>query len=420
MNSGLLSMIRLKNIFPEKGRLQGLHTALTVLFLALFAFPVFPLKVTNILLILIAAGSLLAYFSKPFSLRRPALRNLIFVIPFIPYLIEFVISGFDKTAHFEFEKKLFFFTAPFFIPLCMQVLDFKNYRLPLRIFAFSVTVLTLFSFVVMLFEGTVFLAAAYENGAYLLRRSFETISGIHPTYYSLFALFAACILIEYAASLQRSLRILVIISVVLLFVFVIFIAVRIAVITGFAFLAIWMIKSKLNFNKKIIFVLGGLVTMTALVFLIPSVRNRFSEILSWKNETAIKGNTISQRVMIINCSAKVFGKNFLVGTGSRYFQEKLNKCYAAAECSNCDKQSFNPHNQYLSIGINYGIFFMIFFLIFLFMIFRKALKVPVGIYFTVAVILFFFSESMLERQMGVYFFGLMALLFYNLEDSETV
>jgi len=102
-----------------------------------------------------------------------------------------------------------------------------------------------------------------------------------------------------------------------------------------------------------------------------------------------------------------------MGTGSENFQQKLNDCYTVKGWHEGASQNFNPHNQYLLLGINYGIMELIFFGICLFLIFRNIYTFPEGKYFMVAIIFFFFTESILERQMGVYFFGLISLLLYN-------
>ncbi|OPZ98326.1 MAG: hypothetical protein BWY70_01253 [Bacteroidetes bacterium ADurb.Bin408] len=71
------------------------------------------------------------------------------------------------------------------------------------------------------------------------------------------------------------------------------------------------------------------------------------------------------------------------------------------------------------MGINYGILILITFLLCLFMIFRKIIRLHEGRYFVVIILLFFMTESLLEKQMGVYFFGLLSLLMYNV-TTETV
>jgi len=392
----------------------------TLLFLSLFAFPLFPLKITNIIFILFALLTLITFIFKPVSIGKTIMHNMVFVLPFIPYLIELFVSGFDPAARFEFEKKLLFFTAPLIIPVFINVTKFKNYKFALLIFSLSIAALTIFSLLGLCIDGSIFNSVAYQNGAYILRNRFEDISGMHPTYYSIFALCTACFLFYQPYFHNRFYRFASAILLTILLTAILLLAVRIAIITGIVFVIIIIINKKISVIKKIILCAGTIILLVILTITLPSLKNRFGEISSWaKNETTIN-NTISQRETILNCSLNVFLKNILYGTGSRNFQKELNTCYSSNGWQTNEQRSFNPHNQFLSIGINYGIFILLTFLICLYFIFRKILKIPEAIFFAVAIIFVFLSESILERQMGVYFFVLISMLFYNSIESQTL
>jgi O-antigen ligase len=194
--------------------------------------------------------------------------------------------------------------------------------------------------------------------------------------------------------------------------------VRIAFIAGAVFLLVYIINSKLTRFRKLMLGFSALAFFVLISFAVPSLKNRLSEIVSWATGQTVAGNTVLQREMIMKCSFKVFSDNIFLGSGCGTFQQKLNDCYSLEGWPATKDQSFNPHNQFLSIGINYGIITMLVFIVCLFFIFRKIFKIPEGIYFGVAIILYFLSESMLERQMGVYLFGLIALLLYNTADNK--
>jgi len=413
-------MIKLKNILPENNdKNRWLHLLTTMLFLAMFAFPIFPLKVSNIILILFALLTLILFFIRPVPIGKALLLNMVFMVPFTPYLIEFFISGFDPSARFELEKKLFFFTAPLVIPVFMKVTGFINYKAALLIFSLSVAAIALYTLIGLLIEGVPFNPISYENGAYILRNRFEIISGLHPTYYSVFALCAGCFL-GYNSFLQkRSFHVLARIIAGVLFVSVLVLAVRIAIIVGVVFLFIWIFNKKIALSAKIT---GGVIALAVLViiiFSVPSLKVRFGEITTWFTGRANSENTMSQREMIVDCSYKVFSDHMWLGTGSRNFQHELDNCYSSKGWVS-NNQSFNPHNQFLSEGINYGIFFLLIFIAGLYFIFRRILTIPEAKYFMVAVLFVFLSESILERQMGVYFFGLISLLFYNVGSYQKV
>jgi hypothetical protein len=206
----------------------------------------------------------------------------------------------------------------------------------------------------------------------------------------------------------------------MLFISVLFLAARIAFITGAIFLFLLVIDSKLAWQRKLILTFSAFALLSIVCFVVPSLKNRFSEIVSWKTDQTSNADSFSQRTIILDCSLKVFSENMLWGTGSRNFQQQLNNCYCSKGWTAGGVQAFNSHNQYLSIGIKYGLLIMLVFITCLFIVFRKIFVLPEGKYFGLAIILFFLSESILERQMGVYFFGLISLLLYNICYSKNI
>lgn len=403
----------------ETGTLKSnklLQTA-QVLFLMLFAFPLLPFHWTNVLFMLLAACTLGFYFIKPFPIGKIMLNNLFFILPFIPYLFEFIVTGFEPVARFQFEKKIFFFTAPFIIPLFIKVSRFNAYRLALLIFSLSVSLLGLYAFSVLIFRGTPFTADAYQNGSFLLRFEFEKLTHLHSTVFSAFALASSAFMFNFPAKqklLKRALRIIA----VIMCLAALFLAVRIALITALVLGLLYVINTGLTFQRKVILGLSVLLTMTALAFVTPSIRSRLSEFAGIKEEATDNFNTISQRKAITSCSWQVFTRFMFSGTGSSHFQEELNECYLSKGWTEGAENNFNPHNQYILLGINYGLLILLTFLLCLFMVFRRIIRLPEGKYFAVIILFFFMTESLLEKQMGVYFFGLLSVLMYNVESAE--
>lgn len=403
----------------ETGTLKSnkLQQTAQVLFLMLFAFPLLPFHWTNVLFMLLAACTLMLYFVKPFQIGKILLNNLFFILPFIPYLFEFIVTGFEPVARFQFEKKIFFFTAPLVIPVFLNVCRFNNFRAALLVFSISVSLLGMYAFSVLIVRGTPFTAEAYQNGSFLLRFEFERLTHLHSTVFSAFALASSVFLFMHPAKnlyLKRTLKIIA----VIMCMAALFLAVRIALITAVALGLLLVINSKNSPHRKIVFGLTILITMCALAFITPSIRSRLSEFAGIKEAATDNLNTISQRKAITSCSWQVFSRFAFSGTGSSHFQEELNECYLSKGWTEGAKNNFNPHNQYILLGINYGVLILLTFLLCLFMIFRRIIQIPGGVYFAVIILFFFMTESLLEKQMGVYFFGLLSLLMYNVETVE--
>lgn len=407
-------MIKLTGILPESNsKFKWLYFVMTMLFLVLFGFPLFPLHLTNLFLLILFVLTLIAFILKPFNPGKTILINLVFVIPFIPYLIEFLVSGFNPVVRFEFEKKLFFLSAPLLIPVFLKITGFRNYKLALLVFSASVVTLTIYSLIMLVIKGVIFDPGAYLNGAYILRYNFEAVSGLHPTAYSIFAL-SSTVFLCYSDILKTKAFRTVFISIsAFLIIFVLFVATRIALFTGVFFIFIWIFKTRMSLLKKIFVIYGAILLVIILSSIVPSLNSRMDEIIALKNGKIKPDNTLSQRLLIMDCTWKLISGNLLFGNGTENSQIRLNECYMSKGWPAGSEKSYDPHNQYLLFGLNYGIFALIVFLVCLLIIFRKVIRFPEGSYYMFAVLIFFMSESLLESQMGVYYFGIISLVMYN-------
>jgi O-antigen ligase len=296
----------------------------------------------------------------------------------------------------------------------MKITGFRNYKIPLLVFAFSVLLLTIYSIFGLIVKGIPFQTTSFENGAYILRYNFEQISNLHPAYYSIFAIISCSIFLFASKTVDRTYKVVFIIFSIILFAIILFLAARIALITAAVFLFILITTSKLSSLKKFSLAYISLVFLILISFTLPSSRSRLNEIINLKTDQFIPGNTVSQRVLILDCTFKTFSENIFFGSGSGHSQKKLDECYNSKGWQAGAQESFNPHNQFLSVGINYGVIMILVFIVCLFIIFRKIFKLPEGKYYCIAIIMFFMSESLLEVQMGVYLFGLISLLLYNI------
>jgi hypothetical protein len=83
-------------------------------------------------------------------------------------------------------------------------------------------------------------------------------------------------------------------------------------------------------------------------------------------------------------------------------------------------KNYNSHNQFLTLGINYGIFDVLLFLGSMLYVVYKERKNTFAIVLIISILLIMLTESILERQMGVYFFALFLLLLYNPNKAEII
>ena len=382
-------------------------------FVAVFAFPLYPYRLANVVLALAMGFTLIAFLIRPFRPWRVLRRNLVFVVPFLPYLLEWILKGSDPSVHFEFERKIFFFSAPILLPLIFRPSDSSLVRKALLVFSLSVVLLGVYGCLSLIFSGIPFEAEAYRNGAYLLRERFSEFTGLHPTYYSLFAVSAFCFLLCRLPSSPRPIRTFFVIAALLLLPGILVLAARIAIPALFfaGIMLVW--NGRGSRTKKLGTILATGFGLVAMTFVVPSLNARMSEIESLRTVQSNDGNTLAQRIAIFNCSAELIAKHPLTGAGSADAIRSLCDCYENMGWEAGKQGQYNPHNQFLSFAAAYGIPLTLVFVFCLLLILRRSWVIPEGRYFAMLVLLFFLTESILERQMGVYYFGMLGMLLMN-------
>jgi len=156
-------------------------------------------------------------------------------------------------------------------------------------------------------------------------------------------------------------------------------------------------------------IISALVLLFVLSITIPSIKNRLNEFVSWHNNKTETGNTIAERYTIFNCALKVFHDNIWLGTGSSNFQQSLNDCYKSKGWNEEHSRISTLIINFLSIGICYGLPWLIGFLACLLLSSEKYWKYKDCIFYVLPLLMFFCSESLLERQDGSIF---LRILFY--------
>ena len=331
-------------------------------------------------------------------------------MPFIPYLVEFIMFHDDKIIQFELEKKALFFVAPFVFYISSILKSKLELRIAIICFISSVSILSIVSFLYLLFSGNLISISSFQNGAFELRRSFEEFSGQHPIYYGLFSTTASLWVLFYFDKYSKNLQWLLGISVFFMILLNLLVAAKMPLLILVIGL-LWVAFKKINNKIKLamVYVLFFGILCVAIIF-IPSLNSRLGEVTGFfVNATA--NNTVLERFVVFNCSKLVFAQDFYFGVGSRNAQNLLDFCYVYFKFYKGCSIHLNSHNQFLTFGISYGIGIMSLFISLLCILFAKIRKNPLGIIFCFCAIAIMFTESILERQMGVYYFLFFGLLF---------
>jgi O-antigen ligase len=216
-------------------------------------------------------------------------------------------------------------------------------------------------------------------------------------------------------------------AICLLLIFLGIVGVRIQFVAlPMAIIAFFIVyKNKKSVARNIV---GGisalLVLLVVVMFLVPSSRKRALETIDEiQSARGIeKQKQTNHRVYIWQYGWQVVKKNMWLGTGTGAADDHLNEAL-----KNCDAQfwngermysfsenNYNYHNSILQHWATHGLVGLILFLaLFLgpFILFRGEIS-AIGAAFLVLCFVAFFTESMLERQAGVLFFGYFYAVFF--------
>lgn len=390
-----------------KYNLDGIRQTL---FVALFAFPALPLKMTNLLFMIFAVLVVFLFLQKkPNLVFNEFTIYLVISLPFIPYLIEFLLYHTNTTIQFELEKKLLFFFAPvvFYLNSKLKGFQLKN---ALLCFVMSMALMATISLLYLVLSGALLSEVYYQNGAYSLRSAFEDFSGLHPTYFALFATTASLWIFYYLDNFKGRYKTILILCLFFLILSNLLIASKMPLLIlaiGFLWLAYVKIKNKM---KLATLYFSFFASFVVLMFFIPSLRNRLIEVQNFFISERF-GNTLTERMIIFNCGRSVFFSDIFTGVGARNVQGIMDYCYVWFGFHKGALIHLNPHNQYLSLGIAYGIGILFLFLAGLFLLFRRIKNSMPACIFLSALVVIMTTESVLERQMGVYYYLLFSALF---------
>lgn len=394
--------------------IKGIRIFTEIMLSAMFLLPILPLNIANIVFIIFSALSigfgLLSYKFINWKLVR---FSYIISLAFIPYMIEYLSDTNNQLLQIEFLKKLPFLFAPFAFAVFFSLTKFKNTNRLFTLFTVVTTLLAIISFVPLIVNNDLFNSESYNNGAFLIRQKFECVSNLHPTYFGYFASISIFWLISSLFKSTRNFKVLLAFAILILFMAEVLIAAKAPFfITVFG--SIWLVYKNTKSIKWVSIISISIMLCSITVSIVsPALKNRITEISDFFSSNNMKENTVNQRQHIITCNIEVLKEHLWLGTSTNNAQVLLDDCYQSKTTLAIEKGKYNSHNQYFTIAINYGIFALLVFLVAIYFILKKAK----ANYYLVATSWTFFiimlTESILERQMGVYSFLIFSLVILN-------
>ena len=342
----------------------------------------------------------------------------VFLILFLMYVVSLFFSPYTERA-----LELIFRIAPTFIfPLLIYYskLHHKiNYSLLKNYFLLGVIVSCLVSLLASLIIS--FLEKDYQ---YLFYYNLGKTLHIHPTYYSLFVLTA----IHFNLTNQNKLMLKYkpyISSLLFLMVFLLQSKTALVVFIGYALFIVIANKFSFRNNKEMYIPLAFIILIIALSSSLN--KNRFNEFFKSSGIAEIgtfQENGIAQRLWLWNEAIEQIKQSPLIGFGIGAQNKKfkwevekktLNNNFSLAYTKAIKRISLlNLHNQYLQILYDLGIVGLSLFVFFVIQALFLGFKnknisfVIVFLYFTT----FLWTENLLDRQAGVYFYSVILSLLY--------
>ncbi len=380
-------------------------------FIFLFTFPIFSLKIVTISFVVFSVLTLLLFFiERPKFIKKDLFFYLLFILPFLPYLFEYCFFSDNPVIRFELEKKILFFITPVIFYISSLLGKPLSYFSALKTYVISVSIFSVCYFIILFFSGIMFSNNAYLNGSYELRTFFENISGLHPTYYGLFSTTASLFIVFYFHKFSRNIKLILVFFLFFNVLLGFLIASKmplIILIFGLFYLAYFKSKSKLQFGGIVLVILSCLFFLSNIL---PSFHSRVLETISFYSNPGIN-NTLIERNAILFCSKAVFWQDFFTGVGARNSQFLLDYCYLYFGFNKGFVSHFNSHNQFLTLGISYGIGVVFLFVSLFGIVFYKLRHNTAAVIFLFSSFVIMLTESILERQIGIYFFLFLGLLF---------
>ena len=246
------------------------------------------------------------------------------------------------------------------------------------------------------------------------RIMFETCTGIHPTYMGMFLAFSICITLL-AGPFKGLAKYMV---VYLLLIFLLALLAKSPII---ALLLIFIHYAYINRRALYRYKIALLAFFAALVaacFFIPFIGQRLREVLQFAGVGKpgnVADNSVYVRKLIWNVDTDLLKHYWLTGIGPGRVLQVLHERYFFYSIANRFPVGyFDPHNEYFSEWLSFGLLGIVLFVVVLVLHFSKALRAKNYLYLYLLLILTvtFSTETLLSRQEGVLFYAIFTSLFF--------
>lgn len=365
---------------------------------------------TTIALILIMLGTVLG--SKNSISQIPKRYVYLFFIATVMYGIlvpGYFISEFKVYALDDLRIKL----PMILLPLCFSLkteLKESSLNKVINIYIASsafMSVLILLNFIYHLFS----------SHALIMNNELLDFTVHHPTYVSVYIVFAGYLLIQKKIKAQFKSAYLFIGILLLFIVAIVLLSSRLGIIMLFALL-FGLALSYFKGLKKLLFISGVSIALVLIVYKVDFIRERFDKMINsfTMPATAVRTYEVDDRAMIWKNSISLIKKNPWKGYGTGdYKEEDLRLKHDLSGFGKGYRMHYNAHNQFLENWLATGItgfaILIIFYVYNFSLAFKKDNKTL--FFFVFGVLVFSMIESIMQSQSGNMFLFFFTPLFYN-------
>ncbi len=392
-------------------------------------FPLFPLRVTSLFVIIWALFGILSNtssFSERFKRAERKNQIVLFfqILPFLVILLSYFLIDSSKQSGFAVEKSLAFL----FIPLTFFMQEERLGLKHLRILFFILGMSMLFLFIKGIIGAFIDMNTIINDSGeglgissfteiphfqHQFRTSYAKYSGVHPTYSNIIMGICLISFVYFTPNIWNGfslLKKLLLTSAFILGMACMFVVTsRMPLFATFLGISILFIQ-KIGLKRFLMFGPIGVISIFVLAYSFnPSFKAKIDEV-SFSNvklPTEKSNDSFNVRTGIVLCTVSGIKQNWLFGLGAGGSEVYLNSCYEGFESPLYLQNKFNTHNQYLDYWLSYGVFgllsLILLFVISIIVAFQKR------ILFGAVLILFFsiciLTENVFSRQVGIISFS---------------
>lgn len=386
---------------------------LSLLFFCCFPL-VIDLKLKALIAILFGLSQIFLIFFQPYkSKSKGLLLPVIMVLPFLFLLFTLLYSSDINQGIKSYERYSIILIIPWVFYANRSYFNENTIKTVFAFFAVVISILTIYAVSSMILGGTFSEMLHSNNGYYIVRTEFESITGLHPTYFSIYAGIAVVGLVHFVINTSKKKYYFPVFILLTILVMGLLVASSKMLIFSTVLSVIFIVRKFLK-QRKYLIISGLSILMIGILMLsLKPTRQRLTEFYSAITTKSVDhNNPDGMRKIIYSSTVDAVINNFWVGSGLGDEQNELNKIYSIKGYDFAVEKEYNTHNQYLHFLLVGGIVGLFLFLLLLFSHLSIARLSKNDVYVAVLIIfaLSFCTENILNRQDGIFVFAFFSAL----------